>query len=172
MKPYWLTLLFCLLPCLAHADAMPVPGSFAPSFKVADQTGSERRLEDWRGRWLVLYFYPKDETSGCTAEAIAFRDAQGALKALNAEVAGVSLDDVASHRGFAGNHQLNFTLLADTDGKVARSYGALFNLGVIKFAKRVSFIIDPDGRVAKVYPEVNAARHAQQVLADLRSLTR
>jgi thioredoxin-dependent peroxiredoxin len=172
MKRYLLVMLCCFLPWLAHAEAMPTPGTFAPAFKLADQAGSERRLEDWRGKWLVLYFYPKDETSGCTAEAIAFRDAQAALKALNAEVAGVSLDDVASHRGFASNHQLNFTLLADMDGKVARSYGALFNLGVIKFAKRVSFIIDPDGRVAKVYPDVDALRHAQEVLADLRSLKR
>jgi len=155
-----------------QANTLPQVGSFAPAFTLADQTGQQRQLQDWRGKWLVLYFYPKDETSGCTAEAIAFRDAMPQLQALNAQVAGVSLDDVDSHRGFAQNHRLNFTLLADTGGGVARSYGALFNLGVLKFAKRVSFIIDPDGRIAKVYPDVDAARHAGEVLADLKALAR
>lgn len=155
-----------------HANALPQIGSFAPAFALADQAGKQRQLHDWRGKWLVLYFYPKDETSGCTAEAIAFRDALPQLQALNAQVAGVSLDDVESHRGFAQNHQLNFTLLADTDGRVARSYGTLFNLGVLKFAKRVSFIIDPDGRIAKVYSDVDPARHAGEVLADLKALVR
>lgn len=150
---------------------MPVVGSPAPAFSLADQAGKMQGLEAWKGKWLVLYFYPKDETSGCTAEAIAFREAGPQLAGLNAQVAGVSLDDVASHLSFARNHQLNFTLLADPDGATAKRYGALTNLGIIKFAKRVTFIIDPEGRVAKVYPDVEALRHATEVLADLKQLT-
>ena len=161
-----------LLSFGARADALPVVGSPAPNFSLPDQSAAQRRLDDWRGKWLVLYFYPRDETSGCTVEAQAFRDASAQLTAMNAAVVGVSLDDVASHRPFAKNHQLNFPLLADTDGAVAKRYGTLLNLGVIKFAKRISFIIDPEGRVAKVYPDVDPVRHAPEVLADLKTLVR
>ncbi|HRE19343.1 MAG TPA: peroxiredoxin [Rhodocyclaceae bacterium] len=169
----WLMMvLLGLLPVVVQADAVPTVGSQAPAFSLPDQGGAVRRLEDWRGKWTVLYFYPKDETSGCTVEAQAFRDAAPQLAAMNAVVAGVSLDDVASHLSFAKNHQLNFPLLADTDGAVARRYGTLLNLGVMKFAKRISFIIDPEGRVAKVYPDVDPVRHARDVLADLKLLAR
>lgn len=160
-----------LLSGSARAETMPAVGSPAPAFSLADQAGKMHGLDAWKGKWLVLYYYPKDETSGCTAEAIAFRDAAPQLAGLNALVAGVSLDDVASHKSFAKNHQINFTLLADTDGATAKRYGALTNLGIIKFAKRVTFIIDPEGRVAKVYPDVEALRHASEVLADLKLLS-
>lgn len=168
----WLTLGLLLASCLARADALPTVGSVAPEFSLPDQTGTTKALRDWRGQWLVLYFYPKDETSGCTAEAIAFRDGAPQLAALKAAVVGVSLDDVASHRAFSKNHQLNFTLLADTDGAVARRYGTLLNLGVLKLAKRISFLVDPEGRVAKVYPDVEVQRHFQEVLADIKSMSR
>ena len=156
----------------ALADSIPTPGSSAPSFSLPDQAGKMRRLEEWHGKWLILYFYPKDDTSGCTAEAQAFRDATPLLTAQNAQVVGVSLDSVASHQEFAQKHQLNFPILVDREGSAARRYGALLNLGVMKFAKRVSFIIDPDGRIAKSYSEVDVTRHAAQVLADLKELKR
>ena len=160
-----------LLSGFLRAETMPVVGGAAPGFALADQAGKVMGLDAWKGKWLVLYFYPKDETSGCTAEAIAFRDAAPQLSSLNAQVAGISLHDVASHKSFAKNHQINFTLLADTDGATAKRYGALTNLGIIKFAKRVTFIVDPEGKVAKVYPDVEALRHAGEVLADLKLLT-
>jgi peroxiredoxin Q/BCP len=154
----------------AYADVPPVPGSAAPDFRLPDASGKAHRLADWRGQWLVLYFYPKDDTPGCTTEAIAFRDRQKQLAALKAQVVGVSLDDGASHQAFADKHQLPFTLLADREGKVAKSYGALSDFGIIRFARRYTFLIDPDGRVAKAYLKVEAERHADEVIADLKAL--
>jgi len=118
----------------------------------------------------VLYFYPKDNTPGCTTEAINFRDNQPRFAELNAQVVGVSLDSADSHRDFAEEQRLPFPLLSDTSGKVSQSFGAYTNLGVIKFAKRHTFLIDPDGRVAKVYVQVDAGKHAGEVIADLKSL--
>lgn len=157
-------------PGIAGADAAPVPGAFAPTFALPDQSGKERRLEEWRGRWVVLYFYPKDDTPGCTTEAQAFRDQQGAFSGLRAEVVGISVDDPASHRAFAEKHGLRYALLADVGGSVSRRYGALTDLGVLKFAKRHTFLLDPDGRVAKVYQKVEADRHAGEVIGDLKDL--
>lgn len=158
------------MPGIAGADTAPVPGAFAPTFALPDQSGKERRLEEWRGRWVVLYFYPKDDTPGCTTEAQAFRDQQGAFSGLRAEVVGISVDDPASHRAFAEKHGLRYALLADVGGSVSRRYGALTDLGVLKFAKRHTFLIDPDGRVAKVYQKVEADRHAGEVIGDLKDL--
>ncbi len=155
---------------LARAEPIPTAGTPAPGFSLPDQSGKTRSLEDWRGKWLILYFYPKDDTPGCTAEARAFRDQAATLAALGAQAVGVSLDSAASHQAFADKHQLNFPLLADAEGVAARRYGALNNFGVVKFAKRVSFIIDPDGRIARAYPDVDAAAHAAQVVADLKAL--
>lgn len=157
---------------LLRADPLPTPGAVAPAFSLPDQQGKTRNLDEWRGKWLILYFYPKDDTPGCTAEAQAFRDQVQPLQALNAQVVGVSLDDAASHQRFTEKNQLNFPLLVDADGTVARRYGALLNLGVMKLAKRVSFIIDPDGRIAKSYADVDVGRHAAQILNDLKELAR
>jgi peroxiredoxin Q/BCP len=154
----------------ARAEAPPQAGSFAPDFTLPDAGGREWRLADWRGKWLVLYFYPKDDTPGCTTEAIAFRDGRPRLAELKAEVVGISLDDAPSHRAFAEKHRLPFTLLADKDGVVATRYGALRNLGIVRFAKRYTFLIDPDGRVAKSYLNVEPDRHLEQIIADLKML--
>lgn len=148
----------------------PPPGSAAPDFTLPDAQGKPHRLADWRGKWLVLYFYPKNDTPGCTTEAIGFRDRQQKLAELKAQVVGVSLDDGASHQAFAEKYRLPFTLLADRDGKVSRSYGALSNFGIVRFAKRYTFLIDPDGRVAKAYLAVDAERHADEIIADLKLL--
>lgn len=148
----------------------PQPGDLAPDFTLPDQHGRPRALHDWRGRWLVLYFYPKDDTPGCTREACHFRDDIQGVRARGAEVVGVSLDSTASHRAFAEKYALPFPLLADPDRRVAAAYGSLFALGPLAFARRDSFIIDPQGRVARVYRGVDPQAHAEQVLSDLDAL--
>lgn len=154
----------------AHAASPPTAGSPAPDFVLPDAAGQERRLAEWRSKWLVLYFYPKDDTTGCTTEAKNFRDSANQLRELNAAVVGVSLDDAGSHRAFAERYGLPFPLLVDENGEVARRYGALSDFGLIRFARRYTFLIDPEGRVAKVYLQVDADRHAAEVLADIRAL--
>lgn len=145
-------------------------GQSAPTFTLPDQAGVQRSLGQFRGKWLVLYFYPKNDTPGCTTEACNFRDGQAFISALGAQVVGVSIDESASHKAFAEKYKLPFPLLADADGKVAGQYGALSNWGVVRFAKRQTFIIDPRGVLRKIYREVDADRHAQQVLDDLKGL--
>lgn len=156
---------------MAQAEMPPQPGSVAPAFALPDAAGKMRELADWRGKWVVLYFYPKDNTPGCTREAANFRESLPQLGALNAQVVGVSLDESASHRTFADELRLPFPLLADSGGAVSRRYGALADWGVLKFAKRYTFLIDPEGRVAKTYLQVDADRHAAEVIADLKALT-
>lgn len=160
----WLT---WLLP--AHAAQLG-EGDQAPAFELIDQNRKAQRLDDYRGRWVVLYFYPKDDTPGCTTEACAFRDGYLVLQSMGAQVLGISLDDTASHAAFAAKYHLPFPLLADGGGKVAKTYGVLWKLGPIEFAKRQTFLIDPEGRIARHYPSVQAERHAQQLVADLRSI--
>lgn len=166
----WIVLVAVLAGSAVRAETLPTPGSPAPDFSLPDASGKAFRLADWRGKWLVLYFYPKDDTPGCTTEAIAFRDRQKPLADLNAQVVGVSVDDGKSHQQFADKHKLPFTLLADHDGRVSRRYGALSDFGIVRFSKRYTFLIDPDGRVAKAYLKVDAERHADEVIADLKSL--
>jgi len=141
--------------------------SVAPAFSAPDQTGAVRSLGDYAGRPVVLYFYPKDDTPGCTKEACAFRDAWQKLEATGAQVLGVSTDDVASHAAFASAHHLQFPLLADTDGKILKSYGVGSTFGM---ASRVTFVIDRSGKIARVFPDVDPAIHADQVIDVLRSL--
>ena len=124
----------------------------------------------YHGKWVVLYFYPKDQTPGCTREAHNFQQDQPKYEKLNATVLGVSLDSVDSHKEFCAKEGLNFKLLSDGDHKVAGSYGSLNNLGVVKFAKRHTFLIDPEGKVRKVYTDVNPAKHSEEVLAALTQL--
>ncbi len=163
-------LLLLLLPVLATAGEPPAEGSVAPAFSLPDQAGKTHTLSDYAGRWLVLYFYPKDDTPGCTTEACNFRDDIVRIRRLGAEVVGVSVDDVASHAAFASKHKLPFTLLADAGGQVAESYGALRDLMVMKMAKRQTYIIDPKGRIAHRYLDVDPKTHAAEVIADLERL--
>lgn len=175
MRRFVLSLLAGLLGVLVAplglaADAPLVIGNAAPTFILPDQQGELHALSDYQGRWLVLYFYPKDDTPGCTTEACSFRDNINRLIARDAAVLGVSMDDVDSHADFAAKHELPFPLLADPKGEVVKRYGALSDFLVVKFAKRHSFIIDPDGRIAKIYRDVDPDRHVQEVLEDLKAL--
>ena len=145
-------------------------GQPAPDFELPDQQGRLRRLAEWREKWLVLYFYPKDDTPGCTTEACNFRDDWFKLQAQGAEVVGISVDSSASHRDFAQKYRLPFALLADERGEVAARYGAISDWRVFKFAKRHTFIIDPQGRIAKVYRSVDTDRHSAEILGDLQQL--
>src|SRR5512143_1181659 len=145
-------------------------GSAAPDFALQDQNGQIHRLGDYAGRWLVLYFYPKDDTPGCTKEACRFRDDIGVLGNLNAAVVGVSVDDTRSHAGFSRKYQLPFPLLSDPDRYTAAAYDSLLNLGLVRFARRHTFIIAPDGRIAARFDKVDPARHAEDVARTLRAL--
>jgi thioredoxin-dependent peroxiredoxin len=157
---------------LARPGQIPAVGSAAPDFRLPDQDGKPRQLADYAGRWLVLYFYPRDDTPGCTREACCFRDDIGSLQRLGAAVIGVSLDDSASHAAFARKHQLPFPLLSDPAGKTAAAYGSLLNLGVVRLAHRHTFIIGPDGRIAAVFTRVDPDRHAAEVAQVLREIKR
>jgi len=165
-----LAVLVVLVPRVLSHSAMPAAGSNAPDFTLPSQDGSPVSLKDYRGKWVVLYFYPKDQTPGCTREAHNFQIDQPKYAALDAVVLGVSVDSVESHKKFCTNDGLNFKLLADTGHKVTDSYGSLTNFGVVKFAARHTFLIDPTGRIAKVYTSVDPAGHSAEVLAELNQL--
>lgn len=145
-------------------------GQPAPEFELPDQTGQLHSLEDYRDRWVVLYFYPKDETPGCTTEACEFRDNIFAFRKANAQILGVSFDDMESHLKFAEKYNLPFPLLADVHGQAADAYGVRTRMFGMKVAKRQTFLIDPSGKLVKHYSKVDPATHSAEVLADLRSL--
>ncbi|MGH8710647.1 MAG: peroxiredoxin [Burkholderiales bacterium] len=156
---------------MARAAGTPKAGETAPDFSLPDQNGTVRSLRDFGGKWLVLYFYPKDDTPGCTQQACTFRDDIHQLTAMGAEVVGVSVDNTASHAEFARKYHLPFPLLADQNGEVAERYGSILNLGVIKFAKRNTFLINPQGKIAKVYLKADTSRNSKEVIEDLNLLT-
>lgn len=145
-------------------------GMQAPQFELSDQTEAVHKLNRYLGKWVVLYFYPKDDTPGCIKEACAFRDDIAALHNLGVQVFGVSVDTTESHAEFANKYSLQFPLLADMDGKVASSYGSLTKLGPLKLAKRHTFIVDPDGKLAKIYRSVKPATHSDEVVAEIKKL--
>ena len=152
------------------ANDQPAVGSPAPEFELADQDGQLHSLEDYRNQWVVLYFYPKDETPGCTTEACEFRDNIFAFRDLNAQILGVSLDDVESHKAFAENHGLPFPLLADVEGDISSAYGVKTRMFGMTVAKRQTFIIGPDGNIARHYEKVKPDEHSAEVLAALKEL--
>jgi peroxiredoxin Q/BCP len=151
----------------SRRQTLPSVGSAAPDFSLPSQQGDLVSLKDFRGSWVVLYFYPKDMTPGCTREAHNFQMDQAKYAQNHAVVLGVSVDSLDSHKKFCTKEGLNFKLLADTDGRVSRAYGSLTNLGIVKFAARHTFLIDPNGRIAEVYTSVDPARHSEEVLAAL-----
>jgi peroxiredoxin Q/BCP len=161
-----------LVPRLLSSSrtAAPAPGSTAPDFTLASQEGASVSLKDYRGKWVVLYFYPKDQTPGCTREAHNFQVDQSKYEQRHAAVLGISVDSVESHKKFCAKEGLDFKLLADKDGKVSQAYGSLTNLGLAKFAARHTFLIDPGGKVAKTYTSVDPGRHSEEVLAALDQL--
>jgi len=164
-------LLAGLIVSMPAAHATPAAGDTAPDFRLQDQNGEWHSLEQYRGSWVALYFYPKDDTPGCTKEACAFRDNIFAFDELQAVVLGVSLDDIESHAEFAKKYSLPFSILADTEKQAATAYGVIMKIGPMELASRQSFLIDPEGKVAKHYDKVNAEQHSEEVLADLRQLT-
>jgi peroxiredoxin Q/BCP len=155
---------------LVSARSAPAVGSAAPDFSLSSQEGLPVGLKDYRGKWVVLYFYPKDFTSGCTIEAHNFQRDQAQYAQRGAVVLGVSVDSADSHRRFCAKEGLNFKLLADTDKQVSKEYGSLMNLGVVKIAARHTFIIDPQGRIQRVYNDVAPNTHSQEILIALDDL--
>jgi peroxiredoxin Q/BCP len=155
---------------LLSATPLPDVGAAAPAFSLTSQEGKTVSLDQFHGKWVVLYFYPKDFTSGCTMEAHNFQRDIARYDALNAAIVGVSVDSVDSHKGFCTKEGLNFKLLSDPDGSVSKAYGSLNNAGVTKFAARHTFLIGPDGKIAKVYGDVSPSKHSDEVLADLAQL--
>jgi len=150
---------------------MKQPPYPAPLFELSGSDNGVHSLADYKGSWVVLYFYPKDDTPGCTVEACSLRDARDDLAQLGAEIIGVSKDDASAHEKFKAKHSLNFTLLSDPDGKTIEAYGAW---GKKMFGKegilRKTFIIDPSGMVQKVYGRVTPLGHGNQVVEELKKL--
>ena len=148
--------------------------SKAPGISLPDQDGKMHTLADYKGKWILVYFYPKDDTSGCTKEACVIRDNLPDFKKLGCVVLGISADSVKSHEKFKNKYGLNFTLLADEEKEVIKKYGAWqkkkFMGKEYMGIKRMSYLIDPDGIVVKIYPDVKPGEHAGEVLNDLKSL--
>jgi len=149
---------------------IPQAGSAAPDFSLPSQDGTAVSLKDYGGKWVVLYFYPKDFTSGCTVEAHNFQRDQAEFAKRNAVILGVSVDTADSHRKFCAKEGLNFKLLADTSHQVSKQYGSLINLGVAQISARNTFLIDPQGRIARAFASVNPARHSAEVLSAIDAL--
>src|SRR5712672_1307376 len=158
--------------CMAATESQtqPAAGTPAPDFSLTTGDGSQISLKDYRGKWVVLYFYPKDFTSGCTMEAKNFQLDLAKFEPLIAVVLGVSVDTAQTHKDFCTKQGLNFKLLADPDGKVSTEYGSVMDYKGSKLAARNTFIINPKGEIAKVYTGVKPAEHSEQVLKDLAEL--
>ena len=155
---------------IAPAPQPPAAGMAAPTFKLPTQDGSTVSLDQYRGKWVVLYFYPKDMTSGCTLEAHNFQRDLPKFDAKNAVILGVSLDSVDSHKTFCTKESLTFHLLSDADHAVTTKYGSVMNHNGTDYAARNTFVIDPKGVIRKVYVKVSPANHSEEVLAALGEL--
>ena len=147
-------------------------GKAAPEFKLKNSYGELVSLKEFKGEWLLVFFYPKDDTPGCTKEACSLRDNFTEIKKLNANVVGISIDSSDSHKEFKEKNNLPFMLLSDPNGETAKKYGALNNFFIFKLAKRQSFIIDPKGIVRRVYRDVSPSNHAQEIKNDLEAFER
>jgi thioredoxin-dependent peroxiredoxin len=154
----------------AETQKQPAAGTSAPDFSLTTNDGSQVSLKDYRGKWVVLYFYPKDFTSGCTMEARNFQRDLAKFEQSGAVVLGVSVDTAQSHKDFCTKEGLNFKLLADPDAKVSTEYGSVMDYKGEKLAARNTFIINPNGEIAKVYTGVKPADHSEHVLKDLAEL--
>ncbi len=165
-----LAIIVMVITLLASGASMPAAGSIAPEFTLTSQEGTPVSLKDFRGKWVVLYFYPKDFTSGCTVEAHNFQRDLAQYQQKGAVILGVSVDSADSHKQFCTKEGLNFKLLADTDHKVSSDYGSLMNMGVVKLASRHTFIINPEGKIVKAFEDVNPTKHSEEVLAALAEL--
>jgi len=157
---------------LFAAEIVPQVGQAAPDFTLPSQDGSKISLRDFKGKWVVLYFYPKDGTPGCTIEAHNFQRDIAQYEKRRAVIVGVSVDTADSHQEFCAKQGLTFKLLADTEKTVSRQYGSLTNLLLVKIASRNTFLIDPQGKIAKVWTGVSPAKHSSEVLEALNELAR
>jgi peroxiredoxin Q/BCP len=158
--------------CVLAAEAAPSPaeGTAAPAFKLQDQAGAWHTLSEYKGKWVVLYFYPKDETSGCTTQACELRDNIFAFRKADAVILGVSADDVDSHKKFAENHSLPFTILADPNKETIKTYGVLWSPAPgVELASRQTFLIGPDGKIVKHWAKVDPKGHSEMVLAEIKA---
>jgi peroxiredoxin Q/BCP len=163
---FWFVAVLFAVMGNAYADG-PSLGAPAPDFKLQDQNGKWHSLGDYRGKWVALYFYPKDQTPGCTTQACDFRDNIFAYREAGAVILGVSVDDIESHKAFAEKHGLPFSLLADVKKETAKAYGVMNFTG---FAKRETFLIDPRGTIVKRYVVSEPKGHSEIVLADIKEL--
>jgi len=171
----WKTLFFTLaltavLSWAADQAQPPSAGNPAPAFSLPNQEGAQVSLDQFKGKWVVLYFYPKDFTSGCTVEAHNFQRDLDKYSQKNAVILGVSVDDVESHKGFCAKEGLNFKLLADSNHSVVEKYGSVMEYKGMTLAARNTFLIDPSGVIRKVYLKVDPQNHSEAVLADLGQL--
>src|ERR1043165_9749488 len=175
MGKYAFLLAFAIVAVLAcnHVSAvneMPAVGAAAPGFNLNTNEGKQVSLNDFKGKWVVLYFYPKDFTQGCTIEARNFQRDIEKYEAANAVILGVSVDNAESHKEFCAKEGLNFKLLADTDAKVSETYGSLKDYDGKKMSARNTFIINPEGKIAKVFTGVKPQTHSEEVLQALAEL--
>jgi len=154
----------------AADDALPTAGQSAPTFTLPSQDGSQIALDSFHGKWVVLYFYPKDMTTGCTIEAHNFQRDLGKFEAENAVIVGVSVDTPDSHKKFCTKEGLTFRLLADPEHKVVDEYGSLGHFGTWTIANRNTFLIDPLGKIVRVWTKVDPSHHSEEVLAALAEL--
>ena len=175
MRKYAFILAFAIVSVLACNRAgavadMPAVGAAAPGFNLTTNEGKQVSLDDFKGKWVVLYFYPKDFTSGCTLEARNFQRDIAKYEAAKAVILGVSVDTAESHKEFCAKEGLNFKLLSDSDAKVSEQYGSIMEYNGAKLSARNTFIIDPQGKVAKVFEKVKPTGHSEEVLAALATL--
>lgn len=159
-----------LLALAADTPQLPAVGSNAPKFSLSSQEGAQVSLDQFKGKWVILYFYPKDFTSGCTIEAHNFQRDLDKYKQKNAVILGVSVDNVDSHKSFCAKEGLNFKLLADPSHEVVQNYGSIMEYSGMTLAQRNTFLIDPSGVIRKVYVKVNPQTHSEEVLADLQQM--
>jgi thioredoxin-dependent peroxiredoxin len=175
MSKYAFVFVFAIVAVLAcnrvsAVNELPAVGAAAPVFNLTSNEGKQVSLNDFKGKWVVLYFYPKDMTPGCTIEARNFQRDLAKYEAANAVILGVSVDNTDSHKEFCAKEGLNFRLLSDTDAKVSTQYGSIMEYQGNKLSARNTFIIDPQGKIAKVYEKVNVKAHSEEVLAALATL--
>ena len=162
----------CLLLINGESISEINTGQVAPNFNLQDQNGEWHTLDNYKGKWVVLFFYPKDQTPGCTTEACNFRDNIFEFEKLNAQILGVSVDDVESHQAFSEKYSLPYPILADVNKECATEYGVLGKFMMMTIAKRQSFLINPEGSIVKHYKKVDPDTHTKEVIVDLKQLTR
>jgi peroxiredoxin Q/BCP len=174
MKTFSVTFLTLIVASIfaiaADQPQPPATGTQAPAFTLPSQEGSQVSLDQFKGKWVVLYFYPKDFTQGCTIEAHNFQRDIDKYTQMNAAIVGVSVDDVDSHKSFCTKEGLNFKLLADPSHKIVQEYGSIMEYNGMTLAARNTFLIDPTGVIRKVYTKVSPQGHSEEVLADLQQL--